>query len=97
MKNTTKLLSAIAAGLVLSTGAYAQEAAPVSNLGPAVVGASQSENGLFGSMGASGMAIATVGIMAGTFFIAANAWEDEEAPAAPPVQPPPPVDHGAHH
>jgi hypothetical protein len=92
MKNTTKLLSAIAAGLVLSTGAYAQEAAPVSNLGPAVVGASQSEDGLFGSMGANGMALATVGIMAGTFFIAANAWEDEEAPA-PDVEEPPPVTH----
>lgn len=93
MKNTTKLLSAIAAGLVLSTGAYAQEAAPVSNLGPAVVGASQSNDGLFGSMGANGIAIATTAVMVGTFFIAANAWEDDEVI----VVPEPPPEPSPHH
>ena len=92
MKNTTKLLSALAAGLVLSTGAYAQEAAPVSNLGPAVVGASQSENGLFGSLGTTGFGLAVTGAMFAMYAISANAWED--APAVEePVDPVDPVNH----
>ena len=66
MKNPAKLLAAVAAGLVLTTGAYAQEVAPASNLGPAVVSSSQSENGLFGGLGATGAAALTVGIMVAT-------------------------------
>ena len=100
MKTTTKLLSALAAGLVLSTGAVAQEAAPVSNLGPAVVGASQSEGGLFGGLGATGMAIATVGIMVATFAIASNAWEEDSAadePGPGPGPGPNPNPHVPHH
>lgn len=100
MKNTTKLLSALAAGLVLSTGAYASEAAPASNLGPAVVGASQSEGGLLGGLGATGMAALTVGVMVATFAIASNAWEEDTAEDPvdpPPPSPPPPPHHAAHH
>ena len=98
MKNPAKLLAAVAAGLVLTTGAYAQEVAPASNLGPAVVSSSQSENGLFGGLGATGAAALTVGIMVATFSIASNAWEDDpEAPADPVDPPPPPPPHTPHH
>ena len=97
MKNPAKLLAAVAAGLVLTTGAYAQEAAPASNLGPAVVSSSQSEGGLFGGMGATAAAALTVGIMVATFSIASNAWEDDPEAPEDPVTPPPPPPHEAHH
>ena len=96
MKNPAKLLAAVAAGLVLTTGAYAQEAAPASNLGPAVGSSRPAAGGRFGGLGATAAAL-TVGIMVATFSIASNAWEDDPEAPEDPVTPPPPPPHEAHH
>lgn len=99
MKRSTTLAAAVAAALAMSTGAYAQdlEGAAANNLGPAVVGASQAEGGLFAGMGATGMAAASMGLMAVGFAATAGNFSSDSDPgpsSPPPPPPPPPPPHG---
>lgn len=99
MKSTVKLLAAIAAALMLATtGAQAQEADTdaASNLGTAVVGSSQ-QGGMFGGMGASGVAIGVMAGMGVFYAVSADDSEDTVQPERPPPgtpQPVPPPHHG---
>ncbi|MCA1799623.1 MAG: hypothetical protein LC632_09280 [Xanthomonadaceae bacterium] len=77
----SKLFAALAAGMLISVGAHAQDAAPATNLGPAVVTAAQ--GGLFGNDGEISGA-AALGIAVVTFAALSAAVVDDPAPLSPP-------------
>lgn len=92
MKKPAKLLTAVAAGLVLSSGAYAQEAAPVEtgNLGAAVVSTSQAGAGVFGAMGTTGAALVTaVGLSVAFAVVSDEVRGGTSELVIPPVETPP--------
>jgi hypothetical protein len=96
MKKPAKLVAACAVGLALSSGAIAQEA-PAGNLGPAVVAASQQENGLFGLTG-TGMLVATAAVMVVAYAVASD--NIDEIDVDPVVELPPAPHHfeqSQHH
>lgn len=97
--STTKLFGAVAAGLVFSAGAFAQTPEPVvdTNLGPAVIEASQTESSIFGQTEAEirrNRALTIAGV-AGVVILGAVLLDDDDDEVEEP-EPTPHVPVGHH-
>lgn len=95
MNHASRLIGIAAAGLVLSTGALAAEPADT-NLGPAVVGASQSS--IFGETDEEirRNRMIAAGIV-GAVVLGVVLLDDDDDPEQPPPGPEPMPHHSAHH
>ena len=97
MEHSTKLFGAVAAGLVFSTGAFAQEpaAAADTNLGPAVIEASQSES-IFGDTEEErrrNKALTAAGVVGAVVLGAVLLDDDDDEVEEPPIVPHVPAGH----